>query len=250
MAATREDVNRWIEKAKKEGFEYILSVCDTFEYEDYPVYFASLDELLIGYSKYDNNGMQKINEIIHLSEDIVKEGLSLSDIPLQLELRMYFFVPYNISPIQQAIQAGHAALEYANQYGETQLFKDFVNKHKTWIILNGGTTNNDISNRRGTLQLLWDSIIDFNFNGDAINSARFSEPDLNDAMTAICFICDERAWNLKKYPHFNEDLYQDNESEVYPSGQNIRDHDFAEWKKKIGDKNIFLRELLKDKRLA
>ena len=30
-----------------------------------------------------------------------------------LELRMYFFVPYNISPIQKSIQAGHAALEYA-----------------------------------------------------------------------------------------------------------------------------------------
>ena len=30
----------------------------------------------------------------------------------KLELRMYGFVPYNISPIQQAIQFGHAVVEY------------------------------------------------------------------------------------------------------------------------------------------
>ena len=32
----------------------------------------------------------------------------------RLELRMYGLVPYNISPIQQAIQYGHAVQEYNN----------------------------------------------------------------------------------------------------------------------------------------
>ena len=62
----------------------------------------------------------------------------------KLKKRLYFFVPYNISPIQQAIQAGHAALEYAFKYGNTEEFIDFVTNHKTWIILNGGTTNDSI----------------------------------------------------------------------------------------------------------
>jgi hypothetical protein len=57
-----------------------------------------------------------------------------------LKLRMYFFVPNNISDIQKSIQAGHAALEYAYHYGDTKLFDDFITKHKTWVILNGGTT--------------------------------------------------------------------------------------------------------------
>jgi len=48
-----------------------------------------------------------------------------------MEKRMYFLVPYNISPIQQAIQAGHAALEYALKYGEDPDFLDFVEYHKT-----------------------------------------------------------------------------------------------------------------------
>ena len=62
-----------------------------------------------------------------------------------LKKRMYFFVPYNISPIQQAIQAGHAAVEYARLHGHTWLFKDFATNHKTWIILDGGTTNNKLA---------------------------------------------------------------------------------------------------------
>ena len=32
-----------------------------------------------------------------------------------LELRMYGLVPYNISPIQQGIQFGHAVIEYGQK---------------------------------------------------------------------------------------------------------------------------------------
>jgi hypothetical protein len=193
----------------------------------------------------------------------------------ELALRMYFFVPYNISPIQQAIQSGHAALEYARLYGNTKLFKDFVEKHKTWIILNGGTTNNDIDVRRGSLQLTWDSIRTFNNEegyvrnnpSGMIKASYFSEPDLNDAMTAFCFICDERVWNYKDYPEFvdyminviecdtkhylaNYDFIsiktksKEELQQMYPEQYNI-------WLKNIGgESNLFLRELLKGKKLA
>ena len=33
----------------------------------------------------------------------------------KLELRMYGFVPYNLSPIQQGIQYGHAVVEYSQR---------------------------------------------------------------------------------------------------------------------------------------
>ena len=58
----------------------------------------------------------------------------------KLELRMYFFVPYNLSDIQKAIQAGHSALEYANKYGCTKIFNDFVIYWKTWIKPNAAST--------------------------------------------------------------------------------------------------------------
>lgn len=132
-----------------------------------------------------------------------------------LELRMYFLVPYNISEIQKGIQAGHAAVEYALKFGNTNLFKEFAKNHKTWIILNGGTTNNSFDNP-GTLQEVRDVL--FRYNSDSleeINFSFFKEPDLNDALSAICFIADERVFNFTDYPDFREwtwDLsYNDNE---------------------------------------
>ena len=57
-----------------------------------------------------------------------------------MELRMYFFVPYNISDIQKGIQAGHAAIQYVIKHGHTQELNDCYINNKTWIILNGRTT--------------------------------------------------------------------------------------------------------------
>jgi len=45
----------------------------------------------------------------------------------RLELRMYGIVPYNISPIQQAIQFGHAVVEY----GQMARFPNFTTTGQT-----------------------------------------------------------------------------------------------------------------------
>lgn len=66
MAATKEEVEGWISKARKEGFKYIISVCDTFDYDDYPVY--CYDEIDLDENKkyYSKASMQRINEIIKI----------------------------------------------------------------------------------------------------------------------------------------------------------------------------------------
>jgi hypothetical protein len=178
-----------------------------------------------------------------------------------LELRMYFFVPYNISPIQQGIQAGHVALRYVKKYHQDnpQVW-DFVDNHETFIILNGGTTNDQIDaeglsiggmNQIGNL--LHEHQIDF---------AYFNEPDLNYALTALCFICDERVFNRKKYLDFidylsdvklmRDDLMAFNFMKKLTV--TIEEHfssEYKEWVRLIGGvKNVFLRELIKDKKLA
>ena len=38
MAAKKEAIERWIKDAKEKGATHIISVCDTFEWEDYPVH--------------------------------------------------------------------------------------------------------------------------------------------------------------------------------------------------------------------
>ena len=61
MAASREDVDRLIKTAIVGKCEFIISVCDTFEYDDYPVYCEDLDELVRRYPEFNGKNMQKVN---------------------------------------------------------------------------------------------------------------------------------------------------------------------------------------------
>ncbi len=190
---------------------------------------------------------------------------------------MYFFVPYNISPIQQAIQAGHSAIEYARQYADDYEFQNFADEWKTWIILNGGTTNSrvrkDVINLRdeidpyeGSMDNLYVNLISWNADhkNDKINSSIFQEPDLNDALTAICFIADERVFNYEDYPEFDDWFciqdFPDDTSEwrasytVYDKGNRaiLFPEQYKHWVTSVmgSEKNVFLRQLLKGKKLA
>ena len=93
----------------------------------------------------------------------------------ELELRMYFFVPYQLTGIQQGIQCGHTALEYAHRFGKDDEFVKFVEQYKTWVVLNGGTTNDernfdDIA--MGTLNQIADGLVE-----NIIKFSFFREPD-------------------------------------------------------------------------
>ena len=189
----------------------------------------------------------------------------------KLELRMYGLTPYNISPIQQGIQFGHAVVEYGqkmkklpfNDIEVTKKYDDWADNWKTFIILNGGTTNHKTSLEDGLpfgslnnhLLTLMDNGIDF---------AQFNETDLGDQLTAVVFIVDERVFNRKKYPDF-EDWVIDNYGDLivgsgsaYQIANEIRNskskHDkkvYQEWVKLVGgEKNAFLKDFLKNFRLA
>jgi hypothetical protein len=189
----------------------------------------------------------------------------------KLELRMYGLVPYNISPIQQAIQFGHAVVEYGqkmkklpfNDIEVTKKYDDWADNWKTFIILNGGTTNHKTSLEDGLpfgslnnhLLTLMDNNIEF---------ASFNEPDLGDQLTAVVFIVDEKVFNRKKYPDF-EDWVIENYGDLivgtgsaYQIANEIKNskskHDkkvYQEWINLVGgEKNAFLRDFLKNFRLA
>jgi len=152
--------------------------------------------------------------------------------------RMYFFVPYNLSPIQQAIQAGHAALEYAVYHRDTEEFQNFIFWDKTWIILNGGTSNDShLGNPKGSMEEIYESLRNIR-----INCSKFHEPDINNAMTAICFLADERVWDWENYPSF------DNYLQLAPIDSPVS---YESWLELIGgEKNAFLKTLIQNKRLA
>ena len=112
-------------------------------------------------------------------------------------LRMYFLVPYNLSSIQKGIQAGHCAEQYAKNYGHMATWENYIDNHKNWIILNGGTTNNSSTSERGSLDIIGDTLT-----YESVLHAKFYEPDLNNALTAICFLADEKVWNFDEYPSY------------------------------------------------
>jgi len=64
-----DDIKRWIKTAKENGDKYIISVCDTFDYDDYPVYCKDAKILAEERPKYNNVNMQRINEIIDVNNN-------------------------------------------------------------------------------------------------------------------------------------------------------------------------------------
>ena len=193
----------------------------------------------------------------------------------KLELRMYGLTPYNISPIQQGIQFGHAVVEYGqkmkylgehNQSLNIQ-YNDWADNWKTFIILNGGTSNHSVNRYSDTedffgsmennLKLLEDN---------GVEVGTFYEPDLNDMLSGIVFIVDERIFNKKDYPDFSDwlmsskyaELIRTFDTDVNTIAEYIKNSTnkedqkaYKEWVNLVGgEKNVFLRDFLKNFRLA
>lgn len=174
-----------------------------------------------------------------------------------LEVRMYFFVPYNISEIAKGIQAGHAALRYARQFSaDNPEVWDFVDNHETWIILNGGTMN-ETRDFEGIAEGTMNQIAD-DLQKNDIQFSYFLEPDLNNGLSALCFLCDEQVFNKKDYPDIVKFISGENnvlrlQLSLMTTDELIDEYpdQYKTWVRLIGGiKNVFLRELLNDKKLA
>jgi len=172
---------------------------------------------------------------------------------MYLEYRMYGMVPYNMSPIQQGIQFGHAVVDYGQNIkgmGTLEnIYNKWANKDKTFIILNGGTTNNN-PDRLGTLNKHLLALKEVK-----IMVQDFYEPDLGDQLTAVVFLVDERVFNKTLYPDFIPETLP--WSRKKPSEKEVAElearnaENYKHWVEKIGgEKNAFLREYLKPFKLA
>lgn len=172
-----------------------------------------------------------------------------------IELRMYGMTIYQLSGMQGGIQFGHAKDEYERIYGTDSLYQEWRDKWKTYIVLNGGTTN-DNKEKLGTLQL-YEKLL----GNLGVKYATFREPDLNDSMLAIAFLIDERVFNREKYPDpsWMKDLRinmlqstdVDFSNYQYPLSATIDDViDIARVEAIGGMKNLLLRYLLSGMRWA
>jgi len=157
-----------------------------------------------------------------------------------LKYRMYGLVPYNISEIQKGIQFGHAVVEYQLQHGDSEEYKKWASEDKTFIILNGGTTNLSVEKPGSLNEYLQQFKTDI-----GIKIATFYEPDLGDQLTAFVFLVDERVFDKKKYPDFDQWYVLNHKTMTDGS------HYYNTWLEFIGGEvNYYLREVLSNLRLA
>lgn len=184
----------------------------------------------------------------------------------KLELRMYGFVPYNISEIQKGIQFGHALVEYGLVNFHSTQYLDWAKYWKTFIILNGGTSNHSTNRYHqtdedyiGSMETILETLKE-----NDVKVATFFEPDLNDMLSGIVFIIDERVFNRKKYLDFGDwfvethgdflfdRMIQPNKldrmrREGYFETTNDKEEKkfYQEWVDHVGgEKNVFLRDYL------
>lgn len=62
MPATKQDISQWFGRAVELDSTHMLVVCDTYEWEDYPVYVSSDEDINAAISQYSEN-LQKVMEM-------------------------------------------------------------------------------------------------------------------------------------------------------------------------------------------
>ena len=67
MAATRNDISGWFDEGVRIGATHMIVVCDTFDYEDYPVYVGNGEDVRKMFRKYNGPNMQKVMEVYKLN---------------------------------------------------------------------------------------------------------------------------------------------------------------------------------------
>ena len=179
----------------------------------------------------------------------------------KLELRMYGLVNYQLSGIQKGIQFGHSVVRYKQKIDkkyleDKELFKDLYNQYNDWannyetfIILNGGTTNKERGVEdiyKGTLNNYSNTLKENN-----VYVSEFFEPDLGNQLTAVCFIVDERVFDRVNYLDYEDWLETIGKSDLLDRERNDDNVFYKQWTNIIGGgQNSFLRDFLKDFRLA
>lgn len=141
--------------------------------------------------------------------------------------RMYSLVLRQLSPIQKGVQSAHSIVEYIHKFHKLTEYIQWVNVDKTIIILDGGTYQ-EMKECRDTLAEL------------GVPYAAFYEPDLGNLITSISFIVEDKVWDSKTYPSYEEELEENSSENENPV-----------WLIMMGGKrNLEFRKFLSSKRLS
>jgi hypothetical protein len=69
MGISRETIDRWFDCGIEKKAKWMIVVCDTFDYGDYPVYATTDEDFWRKYDEHNNRNMQTIMETYDLGRD-------------------------------------------------------------------------------------------------------------------------------------------------------------------------------------
>ena len=140
--------------------------------------------------------------------------------------RMYSLVLRQLSPIQKGVQSAHSIVEYISKFYKSTEYIHWATVDKTIIMLDGGTYQ-EMKECRDTLAEL------------GVPYMAFYEQDLGNLITSISFLVEDKVWDTKTYPSYEEELDESSDSEN------------PVWLIMMGGRrNLKLRNFLQSKRLS
>jgi hypothetical protein len=227
------EIQKWIEKEKD-----IITVMVKMEHGDANVEYARL-AMLRDEAKFL---VGKIKNLKAQIKDLQKTNSNSA----QYHYRMYSMVLRQLNPMQKGIQSLHAVVEYGEMVKSGNIdatvkkaYNKWAKEDKTMIVLDGGVSDDLIE----ATWFLSDNNIPFTV---------FHEPDLYGVITSICFLADERVWDTKNYPSYDEFIPQhivghNFSTPLVPTEKEWRDYLF----KDVDPEPIMkLRELIFSKKLS
>jgi protoheme ferro-lyase len=69
LTTSQQDIKQWLEDAKRKNATHMIVVCDSFDYEDYPVLVLPGQDVRKVFDEYSGKAMQRVMEVYALHLD-------------------------------------------------------------------------------------------------------------------------------------------------------------------------------------
>ena len=74
MGTTIDEIREWLKRGHEEGAAYMIVVCDTYDYEDYPVYVMPGTDVKTEYQRYNEpDKMSRVMEVYSYAKDLERQ---------------------------------------------------------------------------------------------------------------------------------------------------------------------------------
>ena len=185
------EIQQWI-KTEKE----LISMCMKLDRDN-----AEIEHKRLKMLREENKFLSEANK--KLRKNIKEHQKQLSTLTYKgtpIQQRMYSMVLRQLTPMQKGIQALHSVVDYGEMMKQDNVseltkkaYEAWANRDKTMIVLDVGTSMDLVD-------------VIFKLKELGVPHTVFHEPDLYGCITSVCFVADERVWDVKKYPTYEQYL--------------------------------------------